>query len=92
MPNTPTEPALAEALSAHLFACVSTGHFAVTIDPSGHNIPIDECLAGWRHVRSFDLGVRQVMPFEGNPEPVIRALRDSGYCILGSINPHGTSQ
>lgn len=65
-----------------------TGHFAVSIDPYGTNLP----LAGWSHVREFALGVRDVLPFGDNPEPVIRAVRDTGYYILGSITPHGTSQ
>ena len=87
-----SDPDPAEALTVHLFACVSTGHFAVSTESYGTNLPLDNCLAGWIHDREFALGVREVLPFGHNPEPVIREIRDAGYYILGSITPHGTSQ
>ena len=81
-----------EARNAHLFMCLENGHYAVSTDPSGANLPASNCISGWRHVKQFALGVQEALPFAANPEPVIRAIRDTGYYVYGSDLPHGTSQ
>ena len=78
--------------SAHVFMCLEKGHYAVSTDPSGANIPAGSCMSGWRHVQEFILGIQKALPFPASPEPVIRAIRDTGYYVYGSDLPHGTSQ
>ena len=93
MSNAPHNPATDDdAQVVHLFTCLGDGHYAVSTDPTGANIPSDRCVSGWKHVREVALGVREALPFAENPEPIIRAIQASGYCILGSDTPHGTSQ
>ena len=81
-----------DAQNVHLFICLENGHYAVSTDPSGANIPAGNCLSGWKHVKEFALGVQEALPFAANPEPVIRAIREAGYYVYGSDLPHGTSQ
>ena len=93
MSNAVTGPAAEDdASEAHLFLCLENGHYAATTDPSGANLPADRCSSGWKHVKAFSLGVREALPFTTNPEPVIRAIRDTGYYVHDSDLPHGTSQ
>jgi hypothetical protein len=82
-----------DATQAYLFQCGDNGLYAVSNDPSGHNIPTNACKQGWRFTASFMLGVREAMPVAIAPEPILRGLRDVGYYIWreGS-NPHGTAQ
>jgi len=92
MSNTVTGPAADDdALDVHLFLCLENGHYAVSIDPSGANIPVD-CRSGWKYVEEFALGVREALPFPADPEPVVRAVLATGYHICDSSLPHGTSQ
>ena len=35
---------------------------AVSLDPTGSNIPFEGCYEGWQHIAEFELGVREVMP------------------------------
>jgi hypothetical protein len=81
-----------DAQEAHLFLCLENGHYAATTDPSGANLPSARCSSGWKHIKAFSLGVREALPFTTNPEPVIRAIRDTGYYVHDSDLPHGTSQ
>ena len=82
-----------DATPVHLFLCIENGHYAVSHDPSGNNLPRDACLAGWRHVKVLALGVREPLPIAGDPEPVLRGLLDAGYYILpAGSQPHGTGQ
>ena len=81
-----------ETRNAHLFMCLENGHYAVSTDPSGANLPGGSCMSGWRHVKEFALGVQEALPFAANPELVIRAIRDTGYYVYDSDLPHGTSQ
>jgi hypothetical protein len=82
-----------DAREAYLFLCLGNGHYAVTCDRSGSNLPRASCLEGWKFVREFPLGVREPLPIDGDPEPVLRSLRDTGYYIWPSgLLPHGTSQ
>ena len=88
MSHAPTD----DAQKAHLFLCLENGHYAVSTDPSGTNIPAGNCMSGWRHVKEIALGIQQALPFATNPEPVLRAIRDTGYYVHSSDTPHGTSQ
>ena len=82
-----------DTVPAHLFLCLENGHYGVSSDASGKNLPTEACLSGWRYVKTFKLGVREALPFQANPEPVLRALRSEGYYIqLPNSPPHGTSQ
>ena len=81
-----------EALKAHLFLCLENGHYAVSRDISGANLPAGSCHSGWKHVKAIALGVREALPFPANPEPVVRAIRDIGYYVYDTDLPHGTSQ
>ena len=93
MSNAATGPASDDdAQDAHLFLCLENGHYAATTDPSGANLPAARCSSGWKHIKAFSLGVREALPFTTNPEPVIRAIRDTGYYVHDSDLPHGTSQ
>jgi hypothetical protein len=33
---------------AHLFLCHENGHYAVSDDPNGANLPQAACLSGWK--------------------------------------------
>jgi hypothetical protein len=82
-----------DAQEAHLFLCLGTGHYAVSNDPSGENLPKEACNEGWKYVQAFALGVREPVPIGVDPEPIIRALRDDGFYVLGNgTRPHGTAQ
>ena len=81
-----------DVLDAHLFLCLENGHYSVSTDPSGANIPAAGCGSGWRYVKKFALGVRDAMPFPADPEPVVRAVHAIGYWVYDSSLPHGTSQ
>jgi len=46
-----------DARPAHLFRCGDL--FAVSLDPTGSNIPLNGCYEQWEHVSEFELGVRE---------------------------------
>ena len=78
---------------AYLFRCLESGHYAISTDPAGENLPGEICISGWRFMKSLSLEVQQPLPLNINPEPVIRALADRGYYLLAADGqPHGTSQ
>ena len=81
-----------DALDAHVFLCLENGHYAVSTDPSGANLPAAGCSSGWKYVKQIALGVREPLPFPADPEPVVRGVRATGYHIYRSSLPHGTSQ
>ena len=70
-----------------MFLCLENGHYAVSSDSAGTNLPRDACTAGWQFVRNFTLGVKEALPVAGNPEPALASLRNVGYYIW----PGGTS-
>ena len=93
MPRAPTEPAPGDdALEVHLFLCLENGHYAVTTDLAGTNLPPHSCGTGWKHINTIALGARDALPFQANPEPAMRAVRETGYYVFDSGLPHGTSQ
>ena len=57
---------------AYLLICLDNGHYAVSTDQQGSNIPRGECIGGWRYVREYSLD---------DPAPsadVLEELRKSG--------------
>ncbi len=80
MSNAATGPAADEdALDAHLFLCLENGHYAVSTDPSGANLPADRCISGWKHIKAFSLGVREALPHN---QPGTRHPRDPRQWLL----------
>ena len=78
---------------AYLFLCPESGHYAISTDPAGENLPGEICISGWRFVKSLSVEVQHPLPLNIDPEPVIRALADRGYYLLAADGlPHGTSQ
>ena len=81
------------AKPAHLFLCLENGQYAVSHDADGSNLPRGECRSGWKYIRTFALGAQDPLPFQANPEPILRALSDKGYWVMADDGlPHGTSQ
>ena len=65
---------------------------AVTRDALGSNLPPQEA-GDWIFDREFALGVREVMPINIAPEPILRGLLSGGYFMWSDrSNPKGTSQ
>ena len=77
---------------AYLFRC---GHLlAVSLDPTGSNLPDEGCYVGWKRVADFALGVREPVPAAMSPEPILRGIRAYGYYVWSesSARPTGTNQ
>jgi hypothetical protein len=82
-----------DAIEAYLFRCGATGRHAVSRDRSGGNLPKPDGGDAWQLVQQIAVGVHEVLPIPGDPEPVIRGLFDDGYYVWPKGgNPHGTSQ
>ena len=77
---------------AHLFRCGPL--LAVSLDPTGSNLPDGKCYEGWKRVADFPLGVREPVPAAMNPEPILRGIRVYGYYVWSeaSARPTGTTQ
>ena len=82
----------ADARPAHLFQ--SGDLYAVSLDPTGSNIPTKGCYEPWQHVTEFELGVHEAVPAAMNPEPILRGIRAFGYYVWrdGTAKPTGTTQ
>jgi hypothetical protein len=82
-----------DATRAYLFrASDDPETFAVTRDARGSNLPSQDG-SGWFLDREFALGVREVMPVNVAPEPILRGLMAQGYFVwCEGSNPAGTSQ
>lgn len=81
-----------ETYQAYLFQCGAGGLFAVSLDPSGANIPQSACEERWRFKISFDLAVHLAVPARIPPEPILRGIRDTGFYIWRDGTYHGTGQ
>jgi len=81
-----------DAQPAHLFRCGDL--FAVSLDPTGSNIPRAGCYEQWQHVSEFALGVHEAVPAAMNPEPILRGIRAYGYYVWSdaSVRPTATTQ
>ena len=79
-----------DATRAYLFeSSTDPSTHAVTRDVRGSNLPP----GAWTFDREFALGVREVMPINIAPEPVLRGLVANGYFVWSDrSNPKGTSQ
>lgn len=76
----------------HLFL-LENGHYAVSDNVQGSNLPAQSCTSGWKFIRTFKLDVQLPGPMNVDPEAIIRGLRDKGYHLLEQDGqPHGTSQ
>lgn len=83
-----------DATRAYLFrASNDPSIHAVTRDASGRNLPSPAETGAWIFDREFALGVREVMPTNVAPEPILRGLMAHGYFVwCEGSNPAGTSQ
>ena len=79
-----------DATTAYLFQCGESDLFAVSHDKAGANIPRHECAEGWRLRKTFLLGVREPVPFEIEPEPILTGMAANGYFIWRRGTMHGT--
>jgi hypothetical protein len=80
----------ADALEAYLFHCDDSGLYAVSLDPTGRNIPRNSCPQGWRLKTEFLLGVHQAVPASIPPEPILRGVRNVGYYVWREGAMHAT--
>jgi hypothetical protein len=84
-----------DARTAYLFQCGHSDTFAISVDHTGANLPIESCAQGWRLQREFPLGVHEPVPLPIDPEPVLRGIRAHGYFLWRNANtskPQGTTQ
>ena len=83
-----------DATRAYLFESSNDpSTHAVTRDVRGSNLPPRGEFGGWTFDREFALGIREVMPINVAPEPVLRGLVADGYFVWSDrSNPKGTSQ
>jgi hypothetical protein len=70
-----------DALKAYLFRCGDNGLYAVSLDPSGNNIPRDSCFEGWQLKTEFLLGGHEPVPASIAPEPILQGVRNVGYYV-----------
>lgn len=80
-------------LQAYLFQLGDSDQFAVSLDPTGSNLPTGD-RAEWYLRKEFLLGVQNPMPVPMDPEPVLRGIRVRGYFTwhLYHTEPFRTSQ
>lgn len=86
-------PALSiDSRKAYLFAREGTYWLGVTLEPSGDLLPRDK--GPWTMKQAFWLGVHEPLPFEADPEPILRGLEAWGYFAWrqGHTCPFGTTQ
>ncbi len=86
-------PALSDdSRKAYLFCREGTNWLAVTLEPAGGLLPREE--GPWTLKQEFWLGVHEALPFEADPEPILRGLKARGYFTwrAGHTYPFGTSQ
>lgn len=90
----PYGPALSDdSRIAYLFQQDGADVFGVALDPEGTLLPRADG-ASWIQQQSFRLGVHEPLPFEADPEPILRGIISRGYFIwrAGHPCPFGTSQ
>ncbi len=86
------DPLHDDARTAFLFQCGKSDLFAVSLEESGGNIPLDACGEGWHYRETFQLGVHEALPIAVSPEPVLRGIEADGYFIWRKGSIYGTSQ
>ena len=77
-----------DTIRAYLFECDDDGLFAISLDPTGENIPKHYCLQGWTFREEFALGVHEPMPVAIAPEAVLQSLRKVGYYVWRQGRKH----
>ena len=90
----PVGPALSDdSRVAYLFKQTGTDLLGVALDPEGASLPRDDG-AAWTQQQRFRLGVHEPLPFEADPEPILRGIQSRGYFTwrAGHPRPFGTSQ
>jgi hypothetical protein len=86
-------PALSvDSRKAYLFQSEGTDWLAVALEPAGDLLPRDK--GPWTMKLPFWLGVHEALPFEADPEPILRGIVANGYFAWreGHTLPFGTSQ
>jgi hypothetical protein len=69
-------------ISTYLFLCIENGHYGVSNDVAGRNLPLDNCKSGWELIGEFALGVKEAVPLAADPEPILAALRADGFYVF----------
>jgi hypothetical protein len=90
----PLGPALSsDSRVAYLFCQEGTDVLGVALDPEGSQLPREDG-ATWIRREHFWLGVHEPLPFEADPEPILRGIQSRGYFTwrAGHPCPFGTSQ
>jgi hypothetical protein len=70
----------------YLFACTGSHAAALTTDPTGKNIPIEKCKAGWSFVHKVEFNPAEADSSTGfggvgNADDVLRSIRQRGYYV-----------
>jgi hypothetical protein len=71
-----------DASKVYLFLCIENGHYGVSNDVAGRNLPLDNCISGWQLVSELALGVKEALPLAADPEPILAALRSDGFYVF----------
>jgi hypothetical protein len=81
-----------DRLDAYLFQCDDNGLYAVSLLPSGRDLPRGICAQGWELRSAFSLSVNEPVPAAIDPEPILRGIRAKGYYVWREGIPHATTQ
>jgi hypothetical protein len=74
--------ARSDSVTAYLFECGDDDLlFAVSLEPTGSNLPQRTCPQGWRRIGEFALGAHEPPPVAINPQRILQAVRSIGYYI-----------
>lgn len=68
-----------DAQVACMFLSLGGGHYGLSKNRTGSNLPSED--APWNFVRNIALGVKEGLPFPGNPEPVLASLKAKGFYV-----------
>jgi hypothetical protein len=63
----------------YLFLSLGGGHYGLSEDRAGSNLPREN--RPWNIVRNIALGVKEALPFPGNPEPALAGLKANGFYV-----------
>lgn len=69
--------------TVHVFQCGSADLYGVTQDQTGANLPTDECMDGWRFLRTVDL--EEGLP----PRGMAVAWQERAAAVRAAIANHG---
>jgi hypothetical protein len=77
-------------MKVYLFLCRDNGHYALSREQAGANLPIKECASGWEAIRAIEIEAGKPFPLAAAPEAVIAELADAGFYVFGSAQGSGT--